>query len=292
MNRPSPATLADPAAAAAEHARRVVAASGTSFAHGMRILPPEGRAAMYAIYAFCREIDDIADEAGSEADKRAALADWSAEIRHLYAGRPRRLTAVALAPAVERYDLPQDEFHELIAGMLMDVDMDFGTTGRLLDHAGLRLYCRRVAGAVGLLSINVFGEPAARDFALAMGDALQLTNILRDIGEDAGIGRCYLPSDLLTAHGIPAGTPREIAHHPALPGVCRVLAAEAEARFAETERLLAHHDRRKLKPALLMGAVYRGLLRRMIRGDFKDPTRRMSLSKVAKLGLALRAWLR
>ncbi|MEC9346398.1 MAG: presqualene diphosphate synthase HpnD [Pseudomonadota bacterium] len=288
MTALNPSHPAD-AAAAAEHARRIVVESGTSFAHGMRILPPEGRRAMYAIYAFCREIDDIADEPGTESDKRAALAEWTVEIGNLYAGRPTRLTTVALAPAVAAYDLPEAEFHELIAGMLMDVDMDFGAGTRLLDHAGLRLYCRRVAGAVGLLSINVFGEPEAKDFALAMGDALQLTNILRDIGEDARIGRCYLPSDMLAAHGIPAGTPDGIARHPALPKLCMELAAEAEARFAETERLLARHDRRRLKPALLMAAVYHGLLRRMVRDGFSDPTRRISLSKLAKLGLALRA---
>lgn len=282
-----PASLA----AAEAHAEAVVRRSGTSFALGMRVLPEQGRRAMYAIYAFCREIDDIADEPGAEVDKRRALELWADEIEALYAGRPARPTALALLPAVERYALPKAEFHELIAGMVMDVDMDFRATPPL-DHAGLRLYCRRVAGAVGLLSIHVFGEPGARDFALAMGDALQLTNILRDIGEDAAIGRLYLPSDLMAKHGIETGDPQEAIRHPALRLVCEELLREAEQRFVDTETELRRHDRAKLKPALVMGAVYRGYLKRLKRRGFEDPAQPLKLSGLVKAGLALGALLR
>lgn len=275
-------------AEADRHVRMVVDRSGTSFAMGMRALPPAGRRAMYAIYAFCREIDDIADEPGEEGRKRAALADWADEIEAVYAGRPDRPTAVALAAAVEGYDLPKAEFHALIDGMLMDVDMDSGTAPPL-DHAGLHLYCRRVAGAVGMLSVQVFGEPRATQYALALGDALQLTNILRDIGEDAAAGRLYLPADRLAHHGIAVTTPQETLSHPAVRLVCEELLAEAENRFRDADTLSARLDRRKLRPALLMDMIYRSHLARLKRHGFAEPTRRLRLSRLAKLGLALRA---
>lgn len=276
------------AEAADRHVRQVVDRSGTSFAMGMRALQPAGRRAMYAIYAFCREIDDIADEPGAEAAKRAALADWAEEVEALYAGRPSRPTSVALAPALDAYELPKDEFHALIDGMLMDVDMDFGTAPPL-DHAGLHLYCRRVAGAVGMLSVPVFGEPRATQYALALGDALQLTNILRDIGEDAAAGRLYLPADRLADHGISVAAAKQDLTQPAVARVCDELLAEAESRFRDADAHAARLDRRKLRPALLMDMVYRAHLSRLKRRGFADPTRRLRLSRLARLGLALRA---
>ncbi len=276
--------------AAQEHARKVVKDSGTSFGLGMRILPEDGRNAMYAVYAFCREIDDIADEPGEEQAKRDALDAWRAEIEALYQGRPSRPTAQALLPAIETYDLPREEFMELIEGMVMDVDMDFRRTG-WLDHAGLHLYCRRVAGAVGLLSVRIFGQPDATQFALALGDALQLTNILRAVGEDAEEGRIYLPIEMIREQGITADEPLEIVRDPRLKPVCEAIADEARARFRDADELLARHDRRKLKPALIMGEVYRGYLERLLARGFDDPTEPVRLSKMAKAGRALRAFL-
>ncbi|MDF1721878.1 MAG: presqualene diphosphate synthase HpnD [Minwuia sp.] len=274
--------------AAERHVRDVVNRSGTSFARGMNALPPAEQRAMYAIYAFCREIDDIADEPGEEHAKRDGLAAWEAEIEALHAGNPTRPTAIALAPALEGYDLPKAEFHELIAGMRMDVDLDFGSAGPM-DHAGLHLYCRRVAGAVGLLTVPVFGEPRATQFALALGDALQLTNILRDIGEDAAAGRLYLPADHLARHGVTVTTAAETVRQPGVSKVCDELLREAETRFADARTQAAQHDRRKLRPALLMALIYRTYLDRLRRRGFADPTLRLRLSPLTKAGLALRA---
>lgn len=275
-------------AEAIAHVKKVVADSGTSFSLGMKILPEQPRNAMYAVYAFCREIDDIADEPGEEAEKRHGLQEWRAEIEALYQGHPTRLTTRALLPAVEAYDLPKQEFIELIEGMLMDVDLDFGRAERL-DHAGLHLYCRRVAGAVGMLSIRIFGEPDATQFALAMGDALQLTNILRDIGEDADEGRLYLPMEMIRKEGIEADDPKEIVRDARFRPVCEAIAEEAAARFRDTDELLKQYDRQKLKPALVMGQVYRGYLERLMARGFRNPVEPVRMSKFAKAGRALRA---
>ncbi|WP_417518141.1 presqualene diphosphate synthase HpnD [Minwuia sp.] len=273
-----------------DHVRRIVEKSGTSFGLGMKILPEDGRRAMYGVYAFCREIDDIADEPGTEQAKRDGLDKWRKEVERLYQGQPEDLTMVALLPAVEAYDLPKQEFIELIDGMVMDVDLDFGRAERL-DHSGLHLYCRRVAGAVGMLSIRIFGEPDATQFALAMGDALQLTNILRDIGEDADEGRIYLPIDMIRAEGITATDPKEIVRDPRLTAVCDRIAEEADARFRDAEEQSRRHDRRKLKPALVMGSIYRGYLDKLLARGFADPTATVKMSKAAKATRALRAMM-
>ena len=188
--------------AAREHAKATVKRSGTSFAAGMSILSRERREGMHAIYAFCREVDDIADGDQSVVDKRLSLAAWRAEIDSLYAGKPRTPVGVALAGPVERYSLDRAEFILMIEGMEMDAE------GPVVAPSmeTLLAYTRRVAGAVGMLSMPVFGAPqcaASRDFALSLGDALQFTNVLRDVGEDAAIGRLYLPRELLEKHGAP-----------------------------------------------------------------------------------------
>ena len=219
-------------AAADAHVTAVTKASGTSFYWAMRILPPARRQAMFAIYAFCREVDDIADDPGPAPEKVAGLAAWRAEIDRLYAagGRPTTLTGRALAPAVRAYGLRRDDFLAVVDGMEMDVK----TFIRAPSMAELQTYCNRVAGAVGLLSIRVFGaeEARARDFALALGTALQLTNILRDLRADAAMGRLYLPRELLIKHGITSDMPDEVLRHPALRAVCRELAGIARAASA------------------------------------------------------------
>lgn len=272
----------DPAA----HAAAVVARSGTSFALGMRILPRPRREAMYAIYAFCREVDDAADEPNPDAVKLALLANWRHEVEAVYAGRPQHPVGRALAPAVARYDLPKAELLAVIDGMEMDV-----RDGILApDLPTLQLYCRRVAGAVGILSLNAFGaagEPARR-FAVALGEALQLTNILRDVAEDAGRGRLYLPADLLRRHGIePDRGIQAVLASPGLDAACRELAALAGARFAEADRHLAESDRRALRPALLMMGVYDDLLSRLLARGWRGDEPPLKASKWARLGAAL-----
>ncbi len=269
------------------HVREVATRSGSSFLWGMRLLPRPRREAMYAIYAFCREVDDIADEGGTPAEKQQALAAWREEIEQLYAGAPSRPTAEALLGPLRDYALPKEEFLAVIDGMEMDAREDI----RAPSLAEFRLYCRRVAGAVGVLSVHAFGatEPEARELALAEGDALQFTNILRDVAEDAERGRLYLPRELLQRHGIDSTDPMTVLADPRLPAVCRDLAGLAEERFAEAERLMARCARGPMRPARIMLAMYRRLLTRLQENDWQDITVRVSLPKAEKLWIALRS---
>lgn len=273
-------------AAARAHVVEVVTRSGSSFSLGMKILPEERRMAQFAVYAFCREVDDVADEGGTTDERLAELELWRQEIERLFQGNPTRPTTRALAEPVRRYSLPREEFLALIDGMEMDARESIHAP----DMATLLLYCRRVAGAPGLLSLPVFGASGenARRFALALGDALQLTNILRDIAEDADRGRLYLPRELLEKHGIdPSAPPAAILHHPGLSGVFVDLAALARTRYAEADWALAGCDRRTLKPALLMMGIYEAILHKLERTGWNPDAPPPRLSKAAKLWAAL-----
>ena len=278
---------AQPEIRAAEvHVRDVVLGSGTSFYWGMRLLPDAKRKAMYAIYAFCREVDDVADGNAPVAAKLEALAGWRREIDALFAGTPSRPTAFALLDPIARFDLPAAEFHAMIDGM----EMDAAGTMRAPPLRDLMRYCRCVAGAVGLLSIRVFGADGehARCGAIALGEALQLTNILRDLSEDAARGRLYLPRELLQQHRVAYADPAGALHDPNLANVCNALALQARARFANAERHFKRADRRQLRPALIMMHVYRRTLDRLIARGWRrldDPVR---LAKPERLWLALR----
>jgi phytoene synthase len=266
--------------------RQRVEAAGTSFYWAMRLLPRDRRDGMYAIYAFCREVDDIADDTGPTTPKQAALAEWHAEIDALYAGHPRQIVARALVEPVERYRLRREDFHAVIDGMEMDAVEDI----RAPDLATLDLYCGRVAGAVGHLSVHVFGDasPAAHNVADHLGRALQLTNILRDLDEDARRGRLYLPREILERHGIAGTDPPKVLRHPALPAACRELAALALAHFDEAAQAMSCCSRWAMRPAAVMGAFYRALLDALLREGWRDPSSRVSLSKLHKLRLVLR----
>ncbi len=265
--------------------RRRVEAAGTSFYWAMRLLPAARREAMYAIYAFCREVDDIADD-WPEAERARGLAAWRDEIAALYAGTPQHPVARALREPVARFALRRGDFEAIIDGMEMDAAGDI----RAPDLATLDLYCARVAAAVGHLSVHAFGDPspAAHRVADALGRALQLTNILRDLGEDAGRGRLYLPREVLDRHGIRATEPRTMLRHPALPAACRDVAALAERHFAEADAAMAQCSRRAMRPAALMGAFYRATLDELLRAGWRDPASRVGLSKRRKLWLVLR----
>jgi squalene synthase HpnD len=266
--------------------RQRVEAAGTSFYWAMRLLPPERRDGMYAIYAFCREVDDIADNTGPPAPKQAALAAWHREIDALYAGQPQQFVARALVEPVERYRLRRDDFHAVIDGMEMDAAEDI----RAADSATLDLYCGRVAAAVGHLSVHVFGDAssAAHSVADHLGRALQLTNILRDLDEDAQRGRLYLPREILERHGIATTDPLAVLRHPALPAACRELAALALTHFDQAAEAMARCSRRAMRPAAVMGAFYRAMLDALLREGWRDPSRRVGLSKPHKLWLVLR----
>jgi presqualene diphosphate synthase len=272
-----------------ETVRRKVEASGTSFYWAMRLLPAQRRYGMYAVYAFCREVDDIADDLDANPQQKlSALAEWHVEIDALYSGQsPQRLLARALCAPVERFKLRRNDFHGVIDGMEMDAAADI----RAPDMATLDRYCARVAAAVGHLSVHVFGDPSADAHAVAdsLGRALQLTNILRDLDEDAERGRLYLPRELLERHGVAAGAePHSALRDPALPAVCRDLAALAEQHFADAEAAMARCSRRAMRPAAVMAAFYHALLAAMQRAGWRDPSRRISLSKAQKLRLVLR----
>jgi squalene synthase HpnD len=250
---------------------------GSSFYAGMRALPRAEREAMYTIYAFCRAVDDIADnEEGTRETRAAALESWRADIDSLYAGgEPGR--AALVVEAVRRFGLDRADFHEVINGMAMDVVRDI----RWPPAAELDLYCDRVASAVGRLSVKIFGMEEAPGRALAhhLGRALQLTNILRDIDEDAAIGRVYLPAEGLAAVGIEPVTPAQVIADARIDGVARGLAKQAEAHFAEAQAILARRPRGHLIAAQLMAAAYSRLLGEMMKAGWVPPRRRLKVSK-------------
>ncbi|MCP5373238.1 MAG: presqualene diphosphate synthase HpnD [Hyphomicrobiales bacterium] len=282
---------ASDAAALSAHVEAVVRRSGTSFFWAMRLLPPAKRAGMFAVYAFCREVDDIADGDAPEAAKRAALSRWRDEIAAVYGGgAPAEPVARALPAHVARFGLRRDDFLAVIDGM----EMDAGAAVRLGDMDELTLYCDRVACAVGRLSTRVFGvdDDLGHPVAAAQGQALQLTNILRDIREDAGRDRLYLPLDLLARHGVDtAGADRDLGAvlaDPNLGAACAELAAEAGRRFAEAEAALARCDPAKMRPAVMMMAVYRRLFDRLQRRGWDRPLQPVALSAAEKLMIMLR----
>jgi len=271
---------------ALNHVRTVTRKSGTSFFWAMRLLPAPRREAMFAIYAFCREIDDVADDDAPAEDKARRLDDWRTEIDRLYTGAPTLPTTRALAGPIAEYDLKKADFLALIEGM----EMDSGEAIRAPTMTMLEYYCDRVACAVGRLSIRAFGatEPAAKDVAFALGQALQLTNILRDPKEDAARGRLYLPVELLDKHEIRARDPAAVLAHPRLPDVCRDLATVARRRFDEADSAIALCARQPMRPAIVMKEIYSRYLDRLVAGGWRDLDRRVSLSGLQKLWIGLR----
>jgi presqualene diphosphate synthase len=272
-------------ASAEQGAAPALPAAGSSFYTAMRLLPRERREAMYAVYAFCRAVDDVADDGGTRAVRQVELDRWRADIDALYAGRPA-LRVRDLVEPVRRFGLKREDFQAVIDGMAMDAVEDIVAP----DADTLDLYCDRVASAVGRLSVRIFGDSSRRadDVANALGRALQLTNILRDIAEDAERGRLYLPADLLDRHGITDHTPAAVLAHPALPEVCRNLASIALQHYADADSAIRDCDRRAMRPAVLMGAVYRHILDRLLKAGWRRPKERVGLSKVLKLWLILR----
>jgi len=268
-----------------------VRASGTSFFWGMRMLPRERREAIFAVYAYCREVDDVADGPEPDSVKQAELARWRAEVEALYAGRPGHPVTRALAEPVRRFDLPKAEFLAILDGM--ERDARGGVIAPTTE--ALYSYCRQVAGAVGMLAMPIFadGDPRAdartrEDIAVTLGEALQLTNILRDIGDDAARGRLYLPEALLESAGVQARTPDGVLHDPRLPQACAELAATARRRFERTRALLGEVSPATARPCRLMLEVYARLLRYLEAAQWREPERRVSVPKLEKLWIVAR----
>ena len=262
----------------------VVRAAGTSFYRGMAVLPPARRQAMYAIYAFCRSVDDIADDPAPFETRRPRLEAWRRRVAGLYRGEADDAVTRVLLAAVRRFDLRQTDFEAVIDGMEMDAAAIVAP-----GLADLDLYCDRVAAAVGRLSVRAFGDasPAADQVAFHLGRALQLTNILRDIAEDAGRGRLYLPRELLEAAGVPAD-PGAVLRHPGLVRVCERLAAMAHGHFRDASAAMVRCDWRAMKPARLMAGMYAAILARLERRGWDRPEVPIRVPKWQKLWIALR----
>jgi squalene synthase HpnD len=262
----------------------------SSFRLAMQILPAPKRAAMFALHAFCRAVDDIADGADSASDKRGALERWRVAVDACYAGAPPPAMA-QLAPHVATYGLARADFHAVIDGMLMDAA---AAPICAPPAATLDLYCDRVAGAVGRLAVRVFGLPRDDGILLAhhLGRALQLTNILRDIDEDAAVGRAYVPRELLQAVGIgPAvqgAGAAAIAAHPALEDACIALAAQACSHYDAAQPVLRRHPGAPTRAPRLMGAVYGALLARLMERGWTWPRAPVRIGTLERAGILLR----
>jgi len=270
------------AAASPDHG---TTASGSSFYAAMRILPAEQRQAMFQIYSFCRKVDDIADSDGPRPERLAALQQWRDDIDALYRGAPPARLADYVT-SVRRFDLQRSDFLAIVDGMEMDVPQDI----RAPDLATLDLYCDRVASAVGRLSVRVFGLPESDGIGLAhhLGRALQLTNILRDIDEDAGLGRLYLPREWLREAGITETDPLEVAADPRVPKVCAPLVERARMHFAESDEIMARHPRRIVRAPRIMSKYYSSILQLLIARGFAPPRDPVRVNKVTKLAIVLR----
>lgn len=270
---------------------RVTRQSHTSFDYAFRILPAEKRRAIHALYSFCRVVDDCADDAGGEGG--AGLDRWLDEVGRCYAGQPATDIGRDLTQALARFPIPRTALEEIVAGCRMDL-----TTSRYATLADLTVYCRRVASAVGLATIEIFGytNPKTRDYAVELGLALQLTNILRDVGGDAVQGRIYLPLEDLSRFGVTEGALLAAAKGstPRPEGLGTLLAfeaARARERYGRAHGLLPAEDRRSMVSAEVMGRIYRALLEAVVRDGF-PLDRRVSLSKARKAWIALRTIIR
>jgi len=275
---------------AAELVATLTRRSGSNFYYSFLFLPRRQREAMYALYAFCRTVDDAVDQSGgTPSEQRRALAEWRAELRRVYAGRPSHPIAVRLAEVVQTYPIPQEHLEAIVDGVEMDVDKR-----RYGSFEELHEYCYRVAAAVGLCCIEIFGytDPRARDYAVNLGVALQLTNIMRDLRTDAERGRIYLPLDELRRFGYPEEDLLRGRYTQAYYELMRFQADRTHAYYRAARAALPRVDRRRLVAAEIMGVIYHALLRTIEGRRFRVFERRLRLSAPRKLALALGVYLR
>jgi len=270
------------------YCQQKAAASGSSFYYSFLFLPPERRRAITALYAFCREVDDVVDETGEMQIAAAKLAWWRAEIASLYAGNPQHPVTRALAPFIEKYSLAREHLGEIINGMEMDL-----TQTRYLDWPGLERYCHRVAGVVGLLAAAIFGYREARtlEYARDLGIAFQLTNIIRDVGEDARKNRIYLPMDELKRFEVPAADILNARQTPQFRALMEFQDRRARSYYDRALAALPAADRRAQRPGLIMAAIYKALLEEIAREGFRVLAQRTSLTPLRKFWIAWKTWL-
>ncbi len=271
-----------------EYCQQKAAASGSSFYYSFLFLPRERRLAITALYAFCREVDDVVDETSDPQVAATKLAWWRVEVADLYAGNPHHPVSRALAPFLEKFSIEKRYLDEIIDGMEMDL-----TQSRYLDWPGLERYCYRVAGVVGLLAAGIFGYTDRRtlDYAKDLGIAFQLTNIVRDVGEDARKNRIYLPMDDLKRFGVPAADILNARETPGFRDLMQFQAQRAKEYYARAFATLPQADRKTQRAGLIMAAIYRTLLDEIERDGFKVLAQRTSLTPLRKLWIAWKTWI-
>jgi phytoene synthase len=271
-----------------EYCQQKAASSGSSFYYSFLFLPPERRRAITALYAFCREVDDVVDEGVEPQVAAAKLAWWRNEVRNLFGGKPNHPVTRALEPSIAKFGVNEQYLNEIIDGMEMDLRQT-----RYLDWKGLESYCYRVASVVGLLAAGIFGyrDPRTLDYAKDLGIAFQLTNIIRDVGEDARKNRVYLPMEDLQRFGVPAADILQSLETPAFRSMMEFQAERARRYYASAMSALPADDRRAQRPGLIMAAIYRTLLDEIQRDGFHVLTRRTSLTPLRKLWIAWKTWV-
>ena len=270
-----------------QYCQQKAAASGSSFYYSFLFLPPERRRAITALYAFCREVDDVVDEAADENVARIKLAWWRTEIGQLFKGNPQHPVTKALAPNITPFSLTEDRLNEILDGMEMDL-----MQSRYLDFHSLERYCYLVASVVGLCAADIFGR--TRDetltYARNLGMAFQLTNIIRDVGEDARRGRVYLPINELQRYSVPVADILNARYGENFGHLMQFQYERAEAFYESAFAALPDSDRRTQRPGLIMAAIYRALLAEIRRDGFQVLHQRVSLTPIRKFWLAWKTW--
>jgi 15-cis-phytoene synthase len=271
-----------------EYCQQKAAQSGSSFYYSFLFLPPDRRRAITALYAFCREVDDIVDECTDAGVARTKLAWWRQELARLYAGQPQHPVARALQPAIQPFGIKREYLAEIIDGMEMDLSQN-----RYLDFAALEQYCHRVAGVVGLLAASIFGYRDEQTLAYAhtLGLAFQLTNIIRDVGEDSRKGRIYLPVSELQQFGVTAADILHSRHTENFARLMKFQIERAERYYSAAIEQLPESDRKAQRPGLIMAAIYRTLLREIEAEGCSVLTQRTALTPLRKLWIAWKTWI-
>ncbi|TYQ20018.1 UNVERIFIED_ORG: farnesyl-diphosphate farnesyltransferase [Zoogloea ramigera] len=272
-----------------DYCQQKTAQSGSSFYYSFLFLTPERRRAITALYAFCREVDDTVDDCTDESVARIKLEWWRKEIAGMYEGRQSHPVTQALQPHLAVYDLKQEHLQAIIDGMEMDLNQT-----RYLDYAALTRYCWHVASVVGILSASIFGvtTPQTLQFAEKLGHAFQLTNIIRDVGEDARKGRIYLPVNELQQFGVTAADLLNARHSEKFEQLMAFQVARAQQAYDDAFALLPRQDRRAQRPGLMMAAIYRTLLDEVQADGYHVLTQRISLTPIRKLWLAWKTYVR
>lgn len=272
-----------------DYCQEKAAKSGSSFYYSFLFLPPQRRLAITALYAFCREVDDVVDESSDAAIARTTLNWWRTEVNNMLAGSPTHPVTQALQPHLQIFDIKGEHLHAVINGMEMDLDQT-----RYLDFIALERYCWHVASVVGIMSASIFGctNPRTLQYAEKLGMAFQLTNIIRDVGEDARRGRIYLPINELQTYNIPASELLQAKHSERFEALMRFQVQRAQTYYDEAFSLLPDEDKRAQRPGLIMAAIYRSLLNEIADDGFHVLDHRISLTPIRKLWLAWKTWVR